>query len=182
MNRHVHHDINITMIGRKFQYVTRSGERKNYTILSYDSTNATHRVRRVKIIEEEKGEEKKYGQYHDHKTKDISMEGLPNIRWLDVAVPEGHLKVTYLYSSRYIGVQYTMGDNGCPSWKAFAPKLKAGTGRKKYVGTYRTERDAALAHDRMFEIEFPRRVYLQRRSHNATNATLLLCFFCCIIK
>jgi len=147
MNRHVHHDINTTMIGRKFQYVTRSGERKNYTILSYDSTNATHRVRRVKIIEEEKGEEKKYGQYHDHKTKDISMEGLPNIRWLDVVVPEGHLKVTYLYSSRYIGVQYTMGDNGCPSWKAFAPKLKAGTGRKKYVGTYHTERDAALAHD-----------------------------------
>jgi len=145
--RHAHHDINTTMIGRKFQYVTRTGERKNYNILSYDPKNGIHCVQRVKIIEDE--EEKKYDHIHDHKTKDIAMEDLPNIRWLDtVAVlPEGHPKETSLYSSRYIGVQYIMVDNGCSSWKAFAPKSKDGTGRKKYVGTYRTERDAALAHD-----------------------------------
>ena len=79
------------------------------------------------------------------------MEDLPNIRWLDtVAVlpDEGHSKETSLYSSRYIGVQYTMVDNnGYCSWKAFAPKSKDSTGRKRYVGTYRSERDAALAHD-----------------------------------
>ena len=78
------------------------------------------------------------------------MEDLPNIRWLDtVAVlpDEGHSKETSLYSSRYIGVQYIMVDNGYCSWKAFAPKSKDDTGRKRYVGTYRSERDAALAHD-----------------------------------
>ena len=82
------------------------------------------------------------------------MEDLPNIRWLDTVaaavLPEGHPKETSLYTSRYIGVQYIMGDNnGCTttSWKAFAPKSKDGTGRKQYIGTYRTERDAALAHD-----------------------------------
>ena len=79
------------------------------------------------------------------------MEDLPNIRWLDtVAVlpDEGHSKETSLYSSRYIGVQYIMVDNnGYCSWKAFAPKSKDSTGRKRYVGTYRSERDAALAHD-----------------------------------
>ena len=150
-----HRNIKETMIGRKFQYVTRAGKRKNYVIRSYDANTGTHSVRRIT----ESDDDRDFG----HKTRDITMEDLPNIRWMDTIafLPAGDSQETTLYSSRYIGVKYRKPTNKTAAatynnysnsqcrwnWKAYAPLNNDGTGKMKYVGSFGSEKDAALAHD-----------------------------------
>ena len=128
-------------------YKYRSGERKNYVVISYDPTEGTHCVQRIKVTTDKK-KGKNFDYDYNHKRKNINMRDLPNICWLDITnFTKARPKEKLLYSSRYAGVEYFMSDNGLSSWKAFAPKSKTDNGLAKFVGVYSTERDAALAHD-----------------------------------
>ena len=66
---HSHH----TRIGKKFQYVTRAGERKNYMIRSYNPNSGKHSVQRINWRCDRR----------QHKPKEVLLETLlPNIRWV----------------------------------------------------------------------------------------------------
>eukprot|EP00535_Pseudo-nitzschia_heimii_P006426 CAMPEP_0197189388 /NCGR_PEP_ID=MMETSP1423-20130617/19676_1 /TAXON_ID=476441 /ORGANISM="Pseudo-nitzschia heimii, Strain UNC1101" /LENGTH=852 /DNA_ID=CAMNT_0042641489 /DNA_START=112 /DNA_END=2670 /DNA_ORIENTATION=+ len=68
------------LVGRRFRYVTRKGERKNYEIQSYLPWNGTYRVRRTT---DRFGEDDENHAPRNYKTKLIDLNILPNIHWLD---------------------------------------------------------------------------------------------------
>jgi hypothetical protein len=123
-------DQNQALVGRSFEYTTSQGKKKNYEILSYDRQTGKHGVRCDK----------------SSKTKVIDVNELANLSWLDTIaiLPRATRRNTHLRSSKYIGVIHSRRIEN--RWIANAP-LKKGGSRKKHIGTFNSEKNAALAHD-----------------------------------
>eukprot|EP00537_Pseudo-nitzschia_pungens_P012054 CAMPEP_0172391222 /NCGR_PEP_ID=MMETSP1061-20121228/7669_1 /TAXON_ID=37318 /ORGANISM="Pseudo-nitzschia pungens, Strain cf. pungens" /LENGTH=887 /DNA_ID=CAMNT_0013121777 /DNA_START=27 /DNA_END=2690 /DNA_ORIENTATION=+ len=82
--------VSVPEIGRSFQYVTSTGERKNYVIRSYDPVSGLHSVQRITIHDNHHHHhhhsENSYchSRKHSHKPKEVLLEAMmPKIRWLD---------------------------------------------------------------------------------------------------
>ena len=123
-------DRNQALVGRRFEYTTSQGKKKNYEILSYVRQTGKHGVRCDK----------------SSKTKVIDVNEMANFRWLDTIaiLPHATKRKTHLRSSKYIGVIHSGRVEN--RWIANAPVKKGGS-RKKYIGTFNSEKVAALAHD-----------------------------------
>jgi hypothetical protein len=119
----------IGSVGRRFEYRTKKGKRKNFQVVGYNKASGIHRVRCE----------------NSNKVKKIDLGKLQNVTWLDVLSDLPHVKQrqTNDNSSKCIGVQFLQQEK---LWMALAP-LKQGGPRKKYIGLFTNEKDASLAHD-----------------------------------